>query len=169
MERTHLKETLYHIFRSKSMVHRHEDLHIVRNISRTSQDNKLSIQKKDDSTINSPSTNTSLKPPEKRRQRFSMIGRFSAHNMSQKSFSPAKRSRPAHIKTTQVLFTVSVVYILSYLTTFLMSFQLIPHDKTLYYIYFLNNAANPLIYSFMNPRFRQEVKKLFQRKKRFNS
>ncbi|KAK3084163.1 hypothetical protein FSP39_009286 [Pinctada imbricata] len=80
---------------------------------------------------------------------------------AKKPTSTKPAARRIHIKTTQVLFTVTIVYIISFLPTFLMSYNLIKLQKVVYLIYFFNNTANPIIYSFMNPKFRQEVKKLF--------
>ncbi|XP_069135980.1 alpha-2 adrenergic receptor-like [Argopecten irradians] len=80
------------------------------------------------------------------------------------AFSSQKAKRPMHIKTTQVLFIVTLVYVISFLPTFLMSNNVIPNNRVIYYMYFINNASNPIIYSFMNQRFRMEVAKLFCRK-----
>lgn len=80
-----------------------------------------------------------------------------------------KTSRKTHIKTTQVLFTVTMVYIVSFLPTFLIANDLLPEfkgRKVIYLMYFLNNTANPLIYSFMNPMFRKQVWKFLQCKSR---
>lgn len=80
-----------------------------------------------------------------------------------------KTSRKTHIKTTQVLFTVTMVYIVSFLPTFLIAKNLLPEfegRKVVYFMYFLNNTANPLIYSFMNPLFRKQVWKFLQCKSR---
>ncbi|XP_021349872.1 uncharacterized protein LOC110448130 [Mizuhopecten yessoensis] len=77
------------------------------------------------------------------------------------TFNSQKTKRPMHIKTTQVLFIVTLVYVISFLPTFLMSNNVIPNHRVIYYLYFINNASNPIIYSFMNQRFRKEVAKLF--------
>ncbi|XP_060064676.1 uncharacterized protein LOC132545028 [Ylistrum balloti] len=79
-------------------------------------------------------------------------------------FHSQKSKRPMHIKTTQVLFIVTLVYVIAFLPTFLMSNNVIPNHRVIYYMYFINNASNPIIYSFMNQRFRMEVAKLFCRK-----
>lgn len=75
--------------------------------------------------------------------------------------SKSMKRKSIHWKTTQILFTVTIVYIASFLPIFLMSYNLIPQNKILYYMYFLNNVANPIIYSFMNKNFRDDVKKVF--------
>ena len=90
-----------------------------------------------------------------------------SHNKEKKPTAAAKVKvksgvRPIHIKTTQVLFTVTLVYIVSFLPTFLMSYNIVPQQQVIYLMYFFNNAANPMIYSFMNPKFRAEVYKLLK-------
>ena len=90
-----------------------------------------------------------------------------SHNKENKPTKAAKVKvksgvRRIHIKTTQVLFTVTLVYIFSFLPTFLMSYNIVPQQQVIYLMYFFNNAANPMIYSFMNPKFRAEVYKLLK-------
>jgi hypothetical protein len=81
-------------------------------------------------------------------------------NTNIKTLSDMKR-RSTHVKTTQVLFIVTLVYIFSFLPTFLETNEVIPDNKYLTYVYFVNNAANPIIYSFMNAKFREEAKRLY--------
>ncbi|KAK3599375.1 hypothetical protein CHS0354_036381, partial [Potamilus streckersoni] len=64
--------------------------------------------------------------------------------------------RNAHIKTTQVLFIVTIVYIISFLPMFLMTHNVIKTRIIIFYLYFINNAANPIVYSFLNRNFREE-------------
>ncbi|KAL3857923.1 hypothetical protein ACJMK2_012548 [Sinanodonta woodiana] len=71
----------------------------------------------------------------------------------------ASSHRNAHIKTTQVLFIVTIVYIISFLPMFLMTHNVIKTRIMIFYLYFINNAANPIVYSFLNRNFRVEVRK----------
>lgn len=93
--------------------------------------------------------------------------RNSKQQMDTKSCSPNIktlsdiRKRSVHVKTTQVLFIVTLVYIFSFLPTFLETNEVLESNKYLTYIYFVNNAANPIIYSFMNARFREEARRLY--------
>lgn len=80
-------------------------------------------------------------------------------NKPHSSRSPCQHS--AHIKMARVVFTVTLVYIVSFLPTFLVSYQVI-ENEAVFYVYFINNAANPIIYSFMNRKFRAEVKALLK-------
>jgi len=75
--------------------------------------------------------------------------------------SSVTRDRIANIKTAAMLFVVTVVFIVTYLPAFLMALEFIPNNIVIFYIYFANNAANPVIYSFMNQNFRNDVTKLF--------
>lgn len=71
------------------------------------------------------------------------------------------RTRVANLKTAVMLFVVTVVFIVTFLPAFLMALQLLPYDIIIFYMYFANNVANPVIYSFMNKNFRDDLKKLF--------
>ena len=71
------------------------------------------------------------------------------------------RNRLANIRTAVMLFVVTVVFVVSFCPAFLMALQLIKYNMVLFYLYFVNNVANPVIYSFMNQKFRDELKSLF--------
>lgn len=86
-----------------------------------------------------------------------------------KSVNRAKKSedrsifrQTAHGKTAKVLIVVSLVYLISFVPTFLMTHKVIPYNEIFFYMYFINNAANPVIYSFMNKRFRNDMWKLLR-------
>lgn len=71
------------------------------------------------------------------------------------------KTRMANLKTAAMLFVVTVVFILTFLPAFLMALQMIPYNMIVFYMYFANNCANPVIYSFMNRNFRDDLKKIF--------
>lgn len=73
-------------------------------------------------------------------------------------------TRIANIKTAGVLFVVTVVFIVTFLPAHLMAHDLIPYNMTIFYMYFANNVANPVIYSFMNRNFREKMKRLLCRR-----
>ena len=56
----------------------------------------------------------------------------------------------ANLKTAFMLFVVTVVFIITFFPAFLMALRLIPYNIIVFYFYFANNVANPVIYSFMN-------------------
>ena len=56
----------------------------------------------------------------------------------------------ANLKTAAMLFVVTVVFVITYLPAFLMVLHLVPYNMIVFYLYFANNVANPVIYSFMN-------------------
>ncbi|XP_071094056.1 orexin receptor type 2-like [Haliotis cracherodii] len=91
----------------------------------------------------------------------------SSDNVTNRQELTYGRQRTAHIKTAKVLMIVSVVYFISYCPPLLISADLIPDllqdlHYLLFYSYFLHSAANPIIYSFMNKKFRAEARKLIQ-------
>lgn len=71
-----------------------------------------------------------------------------------------KRNRVANLKTASMLFVVTIVFVVSFLPAFLMTVQLIPYNRIIFYMYFANNVANPIIYSFMNHNFRGKFKRM---------
>lgn len=52
------------------------------------------------------------------------------------------------------------------LPAFLMTVDLLPYRMIVFYMYFANNVANPIIYSFMNHNFRAHLKHLICRHRR---
>ena len=88
---------------------------------------------------------------------------FQTHQRNRKSTKSKKdRNRVANIKTAAMLFVVTMVFVVTYLPAFLMVLQLIDYNMTAFYMYFANNVANPVIYSFMNKNFRDDLKKIFK-------
>lgn len=73
----------------------------------------------------------------------------------------ARRSRIANIKTAAMLFVVTLVFTVSFLPSLAMTVYLLPYNMTIFYMYFANNVANPIIYSFMNSNFRKLLVRLF--------
>ena len=67
----------------------------------------------------------------------------------------------AHIRTAAMLFVVTVVFVLTFAPAFLISLNVVSHSRLIFYIYFFNNVANPVIYSFMNSYFRRELDAMF--------
>jgi len=67
---------------------------------------------------------------------------------------------------TQVDYTGLKYYItdlhhcLTFSPGFLMSLDWLPWNMTVFYLYFANNVANPVIYSFMNQNFRADLRNL---------
>lgn len=67
----------------------------------------------------------------------------------------------AHIRTAGMLFVVTVVFVLTFAPAFFMSFDVVPYNRLIFYVYFFNNVANPVIYSFMNSYFRHHLYPMF--------
>ncbi|XP_076451301.1 uncharacterized protein LOC143287241 [Babylonia areolata] len=69
----------------------------------------------------------------------------------------------ANIRTAAMLFVVTLVFIVSFLPAWLMAVNVVTFHVVVFYLYFIYNVANPVIYAFMNHAFRKELKRVFQR------
>lgn len=78
------------------------------------------------------------------------------------SRSRLERMRIANIKTAAMLFVVTLVFIFSFLPAWLIALKIIHTSVIVFYMYFLYNVVNPIIYAFMNQTFRTELRKLFR-------
>lgn len=92
-------------------------------------------------------------------------GEMQSLNNSEKKASKERRDFNflANIRTAAMLFVVTIVFILSFLPAWLMAVQVIQFHIIVFYLYFVYNVANPVIYAFMNHAFRKELKRVFQR------
>ncbi|CAL8070184.1 unnamed protein product [Calicophoron daubneyi] len=70
-----------------------------------------------------------------------------------------------NLKTAAMLFVVAILYIVTFLPAMLMVNELISLNLPIFYLYYANNAMNPVIYGFMNPNFRADIRQLFLRKR----
>jgi len=75
----------------------------------------------------------------------------------------ARRNRIANIKTAAMLFVVTIVFAISFFPSLAMTVHILPYNMTIFYMYFANNVANPIIYSFMNTNFRKRLARLFRK------
>ena len=85
--------------------------------------------------------------------------RSAAKSIRRKS-TKRDRNRVANIRTALMLFVVTLVFTLTFAPAFLMALQIIPYNQVVFYMYFANNVANPVIYCFMNKNFRDDLKNL---------
>ena len=83
------------------------------------------------------------------------------NDKAQKKSTKKDKNRVANLKTAAMLFVVTVVFIITFLPSFLMALNFITYNVIVFYLYFANNVANPVIYSFMNKNFRDDLRKLF--------
>ena len=72
--------------------------------------------------------------------------------------SVREKTRIANIKTAGILFIVTTVFIIAFLPAWLMATRLIPPNIIVFYMYFIYNVANPVIYAFFNHAFQKEVR-----------
>ncbi|KAL8571801.1 hypothetical protein ACOMHN_058165 [Nucella lapillus] len=89
----------------------------------------------------------------------------SAKVSSRTSVALRDRMLYANIKTAAMLFVVTVVFIISFLPSWLIGLDVLGMNYILFYIFFLNNVANPFIYAFMNRTFRDDLRSLLKRMK----
>ncbi|XP_059148195.1 neuropeptide Y receptor type 5-like [Physella acuta] len=78
--------------------------------------------------------------------------------------STAMRDRAlyANIKTAAMLFVVTVVFVISFLPSWLMGLKLLPFSTIVFYMFYINNVVNPIIYAFMNRSFRDDLIQLLK-------
>ena len=69
----------------------------------------------------------------------------------------------ANIRTAAMLFIVTVVFLFAFLPAWLMAHDLLTYNMVVFYMYFIYNVGNPVIYAFMNNSFRDDVRMLFKR------
>lgn len=67
----------------------------------------------------------------------------------------------ASLKTAFMLFVATFIMILVYTPAILTSFEIISYNAYYWNILYINNASNPLVYSFLNSKFRKAFKSLF--------
>ena len=83
---------------------------------------------------------------------------------SRKSTNKRDKNRMANLRTAFMLFVVTVAFVVSYSPAFLMALQILTYNMIVFYMYFANNVVNPVIYAFMNKNFRDDLKKLFNKR-----
>jgi len=80
-----------------------------------------------------------------------------------RSTDPHRTLLAANLRTAAMLFVVTVVFVVCYTPAFLMSVEIVEYQIVLFYMYFINSVANPVVYSFMNRYFRQELRTILCR------
>ena len=87
-------------------------------------------------------------------------------NSSTTSFKILTNERAQQIRLGAMLFVVTVVFAWSYTPSLIAQYtHIIPDtngwNKFVFFVYFINNAANPIIYGVMNKQFRSEMAKFY--------
>ncbi|CAL1545173.1 unnamed protein product [Lymnaea stagnalis] len=84
-------------------------------------------------------------------------------NSGRMSTAMRDRALYANIKTAAMLFVVTVVFVISFLPSWLMGLKLFPFVNTIvFYMFYINNVVNPIIYAFMNRAFRDDLLQLLR-------
>lgn len=68
----------------------------------------------------------------------------------------------ANLKTAFMLFVVTLVMAIVYTPSILTSVHIIDYNPIHWNIIYINNAANPIVYSFLNYNFRKNLKSTFK-------
>ena len=63
----------------------------------------------------------------------------------------------ANIKSAAMLFVVTVVFVITYLPPWLVGLGVIHDTWFVFYMYYISNVCNPVIYGFMNKSFRDDL------------
>ncbi len=71
------------------------------------------------------------------------------------------RTFRSNLKTAFMLFLAAFIMMISYTPALLMSFELIEMNVLYFNFIYINNASNPIVYSFLNPKYRKALKSLF--------
>lgn len=98
-------------------------------------------------------------PPEKQCRSTSVVNHHHHHHHHHHNHH-RDHDTIANIKTALMLFIVAVIFIIAFFPAWLMALSAIPHNSIVFYMYFVYNVTNPIIYAFMNPTFRSDVKKI---------
>ncbi|KAL7061759.1 hypothetical protein AAHC03_0810 [Spirometra sp. Aus1] len=92
----------------------------------------------------------------RRLDRGSSATRPHSSRLSIKSFKDTSLFQ--NMKMAGMLFVVAIVYILTFIPAMLMASDIIALFLPVFYMYYVNNAVNPIIYCFMNPNFRADIR-----------
>lgn len=100
-------------------------------------------------------------------------GKTEIHKLNNGETVPLKSPKPtsqkekkdhthlANIKTAIMLGVVTIVFTVAFLPAWLMALGWVNFHPFVFYLYFVYNVANPVIYAFMNPMFRQDLIALY--------
>ncbi|GFR71284.1 orexin receptor type 2 [Elysia marginata] len=78
--------------------------------------------------------------------------------------SAAMRDRAfyANIRTAAMLFVVTVVFVISFMPSWFMGLKFLKFNIIVFYMFYINNVVNPIIYAFMNRAFRDDLVQLLK-------
>lgn len=68
-----------------------------------------------------------------------------------------EKMRIANIKTAFMLSIVALVFIVAFLPSWLVALNVLSSNIIVFYMYFIYNVVNPVIYAFLNETFREQL------------
>lgn len=68
-----------------------------------------------------------------------------------------EKMRIANIKTAFMLSIVALVFIIAFLPSWLVALNVLSSNIIVFYMYFIYNVVNPVIYAFLNETFREQL------------
>ncbi|CAG5116820.1 unnamed protein product [Candidula unifasciata] len=71
-----------------------------------------------------------------------------------------EKMRVANIKTAFTLFIVTLVFIVAFLPSWLMALNFVSMNVIVFYMHYVYNVVNPLIYAFLNQNFKTELRRI---------
>ncbi|XP_005110361.1 uncharacterized protein LOC101856136 [Aplysia californica] len=72
------------------------------------------------------------------------------------------RTLYANIKTAAMLFVVTIFFVLSFLPSWFMGLKVVHFNVIVFYMFYINNVINPIVYAFMNRTFRDDLFQLLK-------
>jgi len=124
-------------------------------VSRNQRDESFKLEPHDKSAQNGSKQDTKDKAS-------STSDKESLMRPSGVSRAKLEKLRMANTKTAICLSVVAVTYIAAFLPAWLMALNVIAMNPIIFYLYFTYNVANPIIYAFLNPSFRNDLQALLK-------
>ncbi|BFZ23280.1 hypothetical protein BsWGS_26319 [Bradybaena similaris] len=71
-----------------------------------------------------------------------------------------EENRAANVRTALMLFTVTLVFMIAFVPAWIMAHSFTPFIAPVFFMHFIYHVANPFIYAFMNPVFKDHMHKV---------
>ena len=121
---------------------------------------------KNKSTQTKSTTIARIKNPDEKLKKKTKVTKNQNDHIQSKSEINMSSSLLANLKTAFMLFVVTLIMMIVYTPALLTSLGYIQYNSIHWNLIYINNAINPVVYSFLNSNFRENLRKTF--KKIFN-